>query len=138
MSKVTQHDACNLEADHETSATDYTKPFENEKLFEEWANNPEFISKILSAFLGESWNDIENLIAAFECKDPARMAGFAHRLKGAAATIEAEPLRVEAARLESLGRDGEMEKARASIDRLRMEFERFRNYLAELSFSGMR
>jgi HPt (histidine-containing phosphotransfer) domain-containing protein len=138
MPKVMEHAACNLAAEYGASAPDATRPFESEKLLEEWCDNPGFVVKIISAFMGESRNDIENLAAAFECNDPARMASYAHRLKGAAATIEAEPLRAEAARLESLGRAGETEQARASIDRLRAEFERLRDYVAQLPLPGLR
>jgi signal transduction histidine kinase/DNA-binding response OmpR family regulator len=69
--------------------------------------------------------DLSEIEAACEEGDSARVASLAHRLKGAAANLSAEPLRQAAAELESQGRGGEAQGARACVVQLKFQCERF-------------
>jgi HPt (histidine-containing phosphotransfer) domain-containing protein len=107
-------------------------PLECDKLLEEWSDNPQFIRKILNSFIRETQTDIDTLAVAFDSHDAGRAVSTSHRLKGAAATIGAEPLRAEAARIEALGRKGQLMEALDGVTRLRVEFERFCSYVSRL------
>jgi len=66
-------------------------------------------------------------VAAARRNDGGALASVAHRLKGAAANVAADPLRKVAADLEEHGRQGDMTAARALLPRLEEEFSRLKN-----------
>jgi signal transduction histidine kinase/CheY-like chemotaxis protein/HPt (histidine-containing phosphotransfer) domain-containing protein len=76
----------------------------------------------LHARLGTDLYEIKQVIDAGDCEQLARCA---HRLKGAAANLSAEPLRAVAAELEALGRKGDIGAARDALARLKYEARRF-------------
>jgi HPt (histidine-containing phosphotransfer) domain-containing protein len=76
----------------------------------------------LHARLGTDLNEIKAAVDAGDCEQFARCA---HRLKGAAANLSAEPLREVSADLEALGRASDIGAARDALARLKYEARRF-------------
>jgi HPt (histidine-containing phosphotransfer) domain-containing protein len=69
--------------------------------------------------------ELSQIASAVTAGDSALVASLAHRLKGAAANLSAEPLREIAAELEALGRGGDLEDAEAWVAQLNSEGGRF-------------
>lgn len=108
----------------------HMKPFECNELLREILDQPELVGRLLNMFVGETKKDIENLAAALGLNDATRVAIIAHRIKGSAATIGAEPLRAQAARIEGFGRQGQLQQALDCVPLLRDEFARFCSYVS--------
>jgi HPt (histidine-containing phosphotransfer) domain-containing protein len=106
-------------------------PLDRDRLLEMFEDEPATITELLNLFIEETRADMAGLVAACGSSDSARIAFLAHRVKGAAANIAAEPLRREAARLEALGRKGELSEADDSVARLQAEFEAFNRYVTK-------
>jgi HPt (histidine-containing phosphotransfer) domain-containing protein len=70
-------------------------------------------------------DELNQLAAAVAAGDSAQVASLAHRLKGAAANLSAEPLCEAATELESLGRSGDLAGAEAWVADLQTEGARF-------------
>ncbi len=111
---------------------DRVMPIDSSKLLEELCGQPELITRLLHVFQAETQKDIDSLEAALAAHDSCKVATLAHRLKGSAATIGAEPLRMEAAQIEGLGRQGKLQQAQEHMSDLRHEFERFCGFMSEL------
>lgn len=76
---------------------------------------------------------MESLRAALASRNTAAAASIAHRIKGGAATVGAEPMRGEAARLEALVRAGRLSEALECVTSLRNEFNRFCSYFSHVT-----
>ena len=113
------------------SSDENAKPLDAGKILNEFRDQPELISRLLQLFIAETQKDYDGLADAFAASDPSRIVRIAHRLKGAAATVGAEPLRAEAARIEGLARQGDLQQARDRMTTLHSEFDRLHEYLAE-------
>ncbi len=125
-------------ADNTESATAISKdPLDINKLLGQWNGKSKFVAKILQTFEQEAGSDIGSFEGAFALGDPAQVASVAHRLKGAAATIGAEAIRAEAAKLESMGRSGDLSQAQECVSRLRSEFERYRSFMQRMELSSV-
>ena len=112
------------------------KPAEVNQLLQELLDQPELFRRLLTVFIGETGKDIAELTAALDRRDPARVAAVAHRLKGSAATMGAEPMRAEAERIEAFGRQGQLHPARERLPALNEHFEAFCTYVAGLAGRG--
>ncbi len=111
---------------------DRVRPIDPNKLLEDLCGQPELITRLLYVFQAETQKDIDGLEAALAAHDSCKVATLAHRLKGSAATIGAEPLRIEAAQIEGLGRQGNLRQAQDHMSDLHQEFERFCGFMSEL------
>jgi CheY-like chemotaxis protein len=107
-------------------------PIDYEKLIKQWNGKVEFVEKILQTFNVEAKSDLGAIEEALSKEDAKELAGCAHRLKGAAATIGAEAMRQEAALLEALGREGNLGKAQGRIKKLALEYERYSAHVAQI------
>jgi HPt (histidine-containing phosphotransfer) domain-containing protein len=107
------------------------KPLDESRIIDELRDQPELISRLLHLFVAETQKDFDGLTAAFAANDPSRIALIAHRLKGAAATMGAEPLRTEVAQIEDLARSGRLHQAQNRMSALHDEFDRLHDYIAE-------
>jgi HPt (histidine-containing phosphotransfer) domain-containing protein len=113
------------------SSSQGAKPLDDSKIIDELSDQPELISRLLRVFVAETQKDFDGLAAAFAASDIRRVVGIAHRLKGAAATVGAEPLRTEAARIEGLASQGQLQQAQNCMSALHSEFDRLHEYIAE-------
>jgi len=84
----------------------------------------------LQSRLPEDLNEIEEVV---EKGDAERLAALAHRLKGAAANLAADPLRHAAAALETMGRGGNLDGVQTGLKRLKEEGQRFLENASQLA-----
>ena len=85
------------------------------RLRERFDDDHELLEEIFSVFLSESPERRLGIEAALAEGDLPRLAGLAHSLKGVAATLFAEPLRLAAYTLEKTARSGDAPAARAAV-----------------------
>jgi CheY-like chemotaxis protein/HPt (histidine-containing phosphotransfer) domain-containing protein len=85
----------------------------------------ELADKLLGKLHARLGTDLNEIKAAVDAGDSEQLARCAHRLKGAAANLSAEPLRAVVADLEALGRRGDIAAARDGLARLKYEGRRF-------------
>jgi HPt (histidine-containing phosphotransfer) domain-containing protein len=109
------------------------EPLDQRKLLEDCDDEMQYASRCLQIFVRETQADMEAIAAAFGRNDIPGVARLAHRIKGASASIRASFLLEEAARLYSLGNRGQVAEASRCFDRLRTEFEQFKQFIAGLS-----
>ncbi len=107
------------------------KPFDFDRLLQQWNGKVDFVGKILGIFEAEASSDIAELAKAFEKDDADSISKLAHRIKGASATIGAEIIRDLAARIEMQGRSRNHKGARESVAELSIELERYRQHMQE-------
>jgi len=81
----------------------------------------ELAEKLFAKFRSRLPDELNQLEVALKRGDCDEVASLAHRLKGAAGNLSAEPLRELAANLEDLGRSGKLESVEIWMDRLRFE-----------------
>ncbi len=96
-----------------------------DSLLKRCLGNRELPKKLLTKFHARLPQELTQLAAAVTAGDCAQVSALAHRLKGAAANLSAEPLREAAAELESLGRNGDLTDADIWVARLSAEGSRF-------------
>jgi HPt (histidine-containing phosphotransfer) domain-containing protein len=92
----------------------------------EHGGEPEFLTELIGLFLTAAPHTLEHLHAALAVDDSAALATAAHHLKGSAANLGANRLKVLCAELERLGRLGSTEGARDLLAQLSAELERVR------------
>jgi two-component system, sensor histidine kinase and response regulator len=108
------------------------RAFDHEKFLEDCDDEPSFVSRYLNLFVKVTQDDIDGIAVALGENDFKQVSQLAHRIKGASASIRAEFLREEAARLEHLSGKGESAAAGECFARLRAEFEHFKKFIAAL------
>jgi Amt family ammonium transporter len=96
-----------------------------DSLLKRCLGNRELPKKLLQKFHARLPQELTQIAAAVTAGDSAQVTALAHRLKGAAANLSAEPLREAAAELESLGRAGDLTGADVWVTKLSAEGSRF-------------
>ncbi len=104
-----------------------------ESLLKRCLGNRDLPKKLLAKFHARLPEEVSQLASAVNAGDSALVASLAHRIKGAAANLSAEPLREVAAELEALGRGGDLEDADAWVAQLKFEGGRFLRDVLRLS-----
>jgi HPt (histidine-containing phosphotransfer) domain-containing protein len=107
-------------------------PIDRGKLLRECDDEESFANRCLHVYIRDTQLDINCIAAALDRNDFSSIAALAHRIKGASASIRAEFLRQQAARLEDLGGKGAITAAGECFDRLQVEFEKFKKFIAAL------
>jgi signal transduction histidine kinase/DNA-binding response OmpR family regulator len=79
---------------------------------------------VLTAFLDNLDATVEQMEAAMQSSDGTALYGLAHRLRGGASAVAAEPIRTIAERLEELGRQNQVTTALGLLDELKIEVAR--------------
>jgi len=110
-------------------------PVDYEQLLLRCVNNQAFADKVITMFREKTPNELTDIEKALDSQDTETLVVLAHRLKGAAATISAEPIRQKAQHLEESAREGNLTNAQACFDGLRQEFAEFIEYTAEDRFT---
>ena len=100
-------------------------PFDYESIVARCAGNGDLVRQIVEKFLQRTPQELAELEAILARGDAPELCAGAHRLKGAAATLSAEPLRLAAAALEATGRSGSLAAAPEQFECVRREFDRF-------------
>ncbi len=81
--------------------------------------------KLVGKLLARLDGDLGEIGAALDDGSCERLASLAHKLKGAAANLAAEPIRRNAAEIEARARSADLEGARGSLAGLEREVKRF-------------
>jgi HPt (histidine-containing phosphotransfer) domain-containing protein len=110
-------------------------PFDFNTLLQRCMGNRQFLKKMVAKFQKRLIGDMEQLERNLALGNAQQVERLAHALKGAAANLSAEALRSAAARLETLGRAGELGAATLSLADLQHEARRFLTYNPEDALS---
>jgi len=98
-------------------------PIEVASLLHRCLGRPDFAEKVLSKFRTQSVETLQALVKALDQNDAEAATRGAHTLKGMAATVAAEPLRLAAAEAEAKARAGQWDAVREQLDSLRAELD---------------
>jgi len=98
-------------------------------LIETLDGDEELCEEILAMFVEDSVIQLATLRQAIEQEDAELVTRQAHSLRGAGANVGAERMRECAARIEELGRSGNLVGVKAHFETLEHEFERVRRQL---------
>ncbi len=101
-----------------------------DELFDLAAGDPDIVGEILVAFREEYPLLMAELRQGVEKNDPNAVRDRAHALKGVCATLGAAQAREEAFVLEKMGKDGDVSRAPAFLERFEKIMERVREELA--------
>ncbi|HEX5242503.1 MAG TPA: Hpt domain-containing protein, partial [Tepidisphaeraceae bacterium] len=98
-------------------------PIEVASLLHRCLGRPDFAEKVLSKFRVQSVETLQALVNALDQNNAEATTRGAHTLKGMAATVAAEPLRLAAAEAEAKARAGQWDAVRQQLDTLREELD---------------
>jgi CheY-like chemotaxis protein/HPt (histidine-containing phosphotransfer) domain-containing protein len=104
-----------------------------ESLLKRCLGNKELPKKLLTKFHARLPEELRQINEAVAARDSAQISAMAHRLKGAAANLSAEPMREAAAELELIGRNGDLTDAEMWLARLNTEGTRFLRDVLQLA-----
>jgi HPt (histidine-containing phosphotransfer) domain-containing protein len=96
----------------------------------------DLVQRVLNKFLNRVPEDLTQIDESILAGDAKKTARLAHALKGAAASLSADSIREVAMGLEDAVRSEEPDAARASLSRLRNEWNRFLEYAPTLLASA--
>ncbi len=99
-------------------------PFDVDTLLKRWGNDREFVARLITKFVARAPDDLERLQRAITAGDTEETTRLAHGLKGAAAYVAAEKVRKLAAKLETMGRNGDLGEAESLLTDLKQELAR--------------
>jgi CheY-like chemotaxis protein len=99
------------------------------KLLARVEGDEEFLQEMADLFLERYPIDLADIRSAINRDDPIALNEAAHKLKGAAASLQAEAVSKAAFILEKIGRDGNLAEARAALNVLEREMERLEEAL---------
>jgi len=106
-------------ADREPPAPEVERPpIDYESLLGRCGGNEELMTRMIEMFEERVWSDFEEIRAAVQAADAHLLGQLAHRLKGVASTLSADPLSETAKKLERLGRDGDLARADELVETL--------------------
>jgi PAS domain S-box-containing protein len=103
--------------------------FEGEPLLRRLMGDRELAGSVLKCFLHDVPSQLNNLRQRLKDADAAGVRMQAHALKGAAATVSAEDLRVIALAIEQSGKTAQLDQCAELLPRAAEEFERFKSAL---------
>ncbi|MEQ9401539.1 MAG: response regulator [Longimicrobiales bacterium] len=104
-------------------------PFDHAKALYHVGGDPEILGQLVDMFLTQSDARIDRIVRATEEGGREEIEAAAHSLKGTAATLGMEPLRVRCLEMEHLAESGEVEKARRALPSLLDAFAAVRDAL---------
>lgn len=107
-------------------------PLDGEKLLADCDDEASFANRCLHIFVRNTQVDMDGISTALDRRDFCQITTLAHRIKGASASIRAEFLQQQAARLEALGGKKELAAVSECFVRLQAEFEHFKSFVATL------
>jgi len=97
----------------------------------QFSGKPQLIDRLVKMFLDQAPSDLVEIETALETNDAARLEARAHRLKGSAAHLAAEPIRRRAAELEVHGRESTLAAVGNLVHRLRRLIEELEKQVDE-------
>jgi HPt (histidine-containing phosphotransfer) domain-containing protein len=107
-------------------------PLDLDGLIERCVGNTGFAERILARFESRCSEDLESLEECRSRQDWGEFGNIAHRLRGSAASVSAPGIAEASETLEELARGECADRIPAYLDRLRHEWQRFREFSASL------
>ncbi len=108
------------------------EPLRLEHIMETTEGDMEFAQELFELFLSDTEQRLVALKEALTTGDFDLIRREGHTIKGASSNIGADPLREVAYKMEQIGESGDLSEADATLESLKAEFERVRNYLKEI------
>ncbi len=105
------------------------KAFDKKALLDRLDGDEELLAEIIDVYLQDVPVQIARIRQALEEKNMETIERQSHTLKGASANVNAETLRKVALDIELAAKEGDIDKARASIQHLESEFIRLQEIL---------
>jgi HPt (histidine-containing phosphotransfer) domain-containing protein len=116
------------------------RPLDFEAAVKEFDDDREFLVEVLQGFLRNVRNQVATIQQAIADENTETVWREAHSIKGGAMNLTADALAAEAANLETIGRQGQLEECPAALEKLTRAFGRLEKYtrahLAGVSESG--
>ncbi len=109
-----------------------TPAVDRDALVELLDGNPDLVVTIIDSFLDDCPDYMEAIREAVEHEDATTLEREAHRLKGAAGSLRAEPVSEAAQALEEIGHSDDFTGAEAALDTLEQEIDRLTEGLRAL------
>ena len=106
-------------------------PFDHAKALAQFGDNHPLMESIVTRFLDKTASDLLDFRALFQEGEEEDLRSEAHKLKGAAAFLTAEPLARSAASLEMKLATSGLPSAAAELAQLEQEFHRFGAFLRD-------
>ena len=111
------------------SPEDEVPPVVYEKILEEFDNDRDFLSEIITGFLANVKRQLAVIEEGIHAADGDTVKREAHAIKGGAANLMAVELSQAAARIETMAKDSDFDQGDTLFTRLEKEFERFEKYV---------
>jgi|GEM_PF-1659086 len=103
---------------------DQNPPIEWSSFLHRCLDKPTLAAKVMGKFEEKAHADVEQIHISIQAGDADRIALLAHAMKGAAANLSAESLRLAAATLEQMGRTNTLDDVTHQFNMLQEEVER--------------
>jgi HPt (histidine-containing phosphotransfer) domain-containing protein len=103
--------------------------FDPEQLAARCGDDLDFQREIVGDFLSQLDPLLERAAVAVASRDAGAVREAAHALRGSALSVDARPLAEASARLESLGRSGDLAGAETALEQVRHDAARLRGAL---------
>jgi HPt (histidine-containing phosphotransfer) domain-containing protein len=120
--------------DHESCAREI---FDSALLMKTLEGDEELCREIISIFINTALDRIDTIEAALAADDLSEAGRFAHSMKGACATIQAEKARKKSEQLDFACRGGCRSEAELVLAELRSEVEELLNHLISSENAGL-
>ena len=111
------------------------QPIDLDAALEQADGDEELLFDLFDTLLESAQEDIDRIENGIASGDAEAVERGAHSLKGAAASLAAEPLREAAYQLETTGRSGDLGNAAALLDQLKAELKRVEELVQNLEES---
>lgn len=108
--------------------------FDKEELLARTFNDEELIKELLAEFFTMIPGQIEALNRAIKSGESEEAATLAHTLKGTCANMAAKAMAEAALELENAGKTNSLDNAPAFIEKLKVEFNQFKDAVADLGY----
>jgi HPt (histidine-containing phosphotransfer) domain-containing protein len=112
--------------------SDQVEILDYQALIERCLGNLELAGRLIDKLQSCLPQEIEGMEQALADQDSEQVARIAHRLKGATASVSAQGLNRVLEEIEQFGRAGVLSVIPASLERLRGEWEQFKDYSAQV------
>jgi two-component system sensor histidine kinase/response regulator len=110
-----------------------TTVVEKTALLETLDNDPQLLREVIGIFLADCPGKLAELRVAVTAGNPDQIANSAHSLRGSVATLGAQKAVEVAQKLESMGRQGQLEGAAEAFSILEREMALVTSALAEIA-----
>ncbi len=107
--------------------------FDYDALLKRWGGKKDFVEMLVAKFRKLAPTEVENLERSISAGDAEETMRVAHGLKGAAGYVAAESIRELAARLEEMGRAGNLSDAESCLSQLKSAVCRCIDYSQDTS-----